>query len=85
MLEPFLTTVYLNSLIQSARELLQCYLLEVQPSRARSSQYAVDLVYVEWQVRRRVAELEVKVLKRVMLGGGRVEGEKEVVQVMVEG
>ena len=42
-------------------------------------------MYVEWQVRKRVAELEVKVLQRVMLGGGRVEGEKEVVQVMVEG
>jgi hypothetical protein len=41
-------------------------------------------VYIEWQVRRRVAELEVKMLKRVLLGGG-LEGEKEVVQVMVEG
>ena len=41
------------------------------------------MLYIEWQVRRRVAELEVKVLKRLLMGGG-MEGEKEVVQVMVE-
>jgi hypothetical protein len=43
------------------------------------------MVYFEWQLRRRVAELEVKMLKRLLLGGGQVEGEKEVVQAMVEG
>jgi hypothetical protein len=42
------------------------------------------MLYIEWQVRRRVAELEVKVLKRLLMGGG-LEAEKEMVQVMVEG
>jgi hypothetical protein len=28
------------------------------------------MLYIEWQVRRRVAELEVNVLKRLLMGGG---------------
>ena len=32
-----------------------------------------------------MADLEVKMLKRLLLGGGQVDGEKEVVQAMVEG
>ena len=36
-------------------------------------------------MRKRLAELEVQMLKRLLLGGAQLEGEKEVVQVMVEG
>ena len=36
-------------------------------------------------MRKRLAELEVDMLKRLLLGGGQVQSEKEVVHVLVEG
>ena len=36
-------------------------------------------------MRNRLAELEVEMLKRLLLGGGQVKREKEVVPVLVEG
>jgi hypothetical protein len=42
-------------------------------------------VYLEWQVRRRVAELEGQMLKRLRLGGGQLERERQVVHALIEG